>query len=243
MDPVDKLAIGVSFYKCIINVVDYKKTAHYLHAAVRGGKGEGYFCLIRGRGVARNVEKGRREIQCSVRANNDCGWFVQGEFYRLGYGVEKNIGKAFDSYIRATRTVAGIQGQIRAHYALGCMYESGEGVVRDLQKSFHHFNFSANNLHRDSQWKIGTYCESGTGVVNNEIRAVEYFRMAANNGHWDTQIKTCHYYMKGKGVQRNVIGAQEILRPAAESGNQEAKRLLKQLDRTRRARSKQPSSA
>ncbi len=91
------------------------------------------------------------EIQRSVKANNDCGWFAQGECYRFGYGVEKNLRKSFDSYLRATRTLAGIQGQIRAHYALGCMYESGEGVIRDLEKSLYHFNFSANNMDRDSQ--------------------------------------------------------------------------------------------
>ncbi len=186
-------------------------------------------CLIRGRGVMQDVKKGWSLIRESVQANKDTGWFAQGECYRYGYGVKRNLDMAIQSYNNAIRVGDDADGRNLAHYALGTMYEAGEGLDRDYSKAFENYNYSADVMHHDAQWKIALSCESGIGVERNIARAVEYFRLAANGGHRDSQIKSYNYYMEGKGVQRNLMSSAQVIEAAAESGDKKAKRLLRRL--------------
>ena len=201
-------------------------------------------CLVRGSGVEQNIEKGWAEIQNALKANSDMDntWFVLGECYRHGYGIRKNMPKAIDCYLRATLSPDLHTGKKRALFALGSMYETGEGVDRDQCKAFQYFNVGAKYMYRDAQWKVALKCESGIGIEKHEVRAVEYFRLAANNGHRLAQIKSWKYYMKGKGIQRNLMSVIELLKPAAESGDREAKGLLRRLEGERRTRPKQSAS-
>ena len=191
-------------------------------------------CLIRGRGVQQDIKKGLDLIQNSVQVDNGNGWFVQGECYRYGYGVKKNFARAIECYERATIAEIEMDGKKSAHFTLGSMYESGDELRRDMSKAFKHFDFGANHMDREAQFKVALWCESGTGTEQDVYRAVHFFKLAANSGHTDAQIKTFKYYMKGKGVQRNFMTAVQILQPAADSGDKEAKHLLRVLKMKRR---------
>ena len=191
-------------------------------------------CLIRGRGVQQDIKKGWDLIQKSIRLDNGNGWFVQGECYRYGYGVKKNFARAIECYERATIAEIEMDGKKSAHFTLGSMYESGDELGRDLSKAFKHYDFGANRMDRESQFKVALWCESGTGTEKDVHRAVHFFKLAANSGHADAQIKTFKYYMKGKSVQRNFMTVVQILQPAADSGDKEAKHLLYVLKKKRR---------
>ncbi len=193
-------------------------------------------CLILGRGVAQNIRKGWALVESSTKETNGSGWLVEGECYRYGYGVKRDPRKAIKSYLRATDGMNSIFSRIRAHYALGCMYEAGEGTVRNLNKAFQHFEYSANRIHREAQWKIGLFCESGFGIEQNVARAAEYYRLAANSGHKESQLKSNEYYMKGMGVQKDIAKSTELLRVAAESDDPKAKQLLRRIRRKWRIR-------
>ncbi len=186
-------------------------------------------CLIRGRGVTRDVETGWSLIQSSAKSGKDSGWLMQGHCYRFGHGVRKNLALAVDRYRRATNVVDATGARYLAHYELGTMYEAGEGIDQDYSKAFENYNCSAFQLNPDAQWKVALWCESGIGVEQNNHRAVDFFRMAANNGNRDAQIKSFKYYMQGHGLQRNLMTAAQIIQPAAESGDKRAKRLLRRL--------------
>lgn len=223
---------GIGVEKDFVKAADYYKRGTEITCNISTAlRVQPYYgmCLIRGRGVTRDVKKGWGYIQSSVKADNDSGWFMQGECYRYGYGVQKNLVRAVFSYRKAIKSQSRITGKIRAHYALGTMYESGEGLTRDYAKAFIHYNFGANNFYRDSQWKVASLCEAGRGIDQDLIRAVVYFRMAANSGHKGAQIKATEYYMQGKGVQRNLMTAAQIIQPIADSGDREAKRLLRRI--------------
>ncbi len=186
-------------------------------------------CLVRGRGMKQDVEKGWALIRDSVQSNKDTGWFAQGECYRYGYGVHKNLDLAVQSYKKATRADIDAYGKSFAHYALGTMYEAGEGMNRDYAQAFENYNYCADVMDHNAQWKVALSCESGIGVDKDIARAVEYFRLAANGGHRDSQIKSYNYYMEGKGVQRNLMSSAQVIEAAAESGDKKAKRLLRRL--------------
>ena len=131
-------------------------------------------------------------------------------------------------YKRAAQMESGIDGVIKAKLTLGCLYESGQGgLSQDFETAFGYFNYAANRMHQEAQWKIGIFCESGTGTDRFEDRAVYYFRLAANSGHRQAQLKASRYYMQGKGVSRNLQTAIDILKPAARDGDREARRKLR----------------
>ena len=184
-------------------------------------------------------------IQQSIQSNNATGWYAKGECYRFGYGVEPDMVQAVRCYKRATQMESGMDGIIKSKFALGSMYELGQGgLPQNHHTAFEHFNFAANRMHQEAQWKIGIFCESGTGTELFEDRAVHYFRLAANSGHQQAQLKASKYYMKGKGVPRDLHTAIDILTPAAQNGDREARRKLRlarlqilfQRDRPQRTR-------
>lgn len=153
---------------------------------------QGYYglCLLNGRGLHQEKKRGWEEIHKSIQCDNGTGWFAKGECYRFGYGGEQDIAMAVTCYKRATETKDGQDGKVRAHFALGCIYESGEGgLPNDYEKEFKYFNFGADRLHQESQWKVGLACESGIGVDLFEEGAVHYFMLAANSGHREAQLK------------------------------------------------------
>ena len=186
-------------------------------------------CMVRGRGVKQDVKKTWSLIRGSVQSNNDTGWFAHGECYRYVSGVKKNLGLAVQSYKKATRVDIDAYGKSFAHYALGTMYEAGEGMNRDYAQAFENYNYSADVMHHNAQWKIALWCEYGIGVEKDISREIEYFRLVANGGHRDSQIKSYNYYMEGKCAQRNLMSSAQVIPAAAESGDKKAKQLLRRL--------------
>ncbi len=130
-------------------------------------------CLVHGRGVQEDVKKGWSLIRGSVQSNKDSGWFGQGECYRYGYGVSKNLNMAIPSFKKGIRVVDFADGKYLAHYALGTMYEAGEGLEPDYAKAFENYNYAADFLNHDAQWKVVLWCESGIGMEKDIARAVE----------------------------------------------------------------------
>ncbi len=191
---------------------------------------QGYYvlCLIRSMGVPEDKSSGWNMIQQSIRCNNATGWYARGECYRFDYDVEPDITKAVDCYTRAMQMGSGIDGKVKASFALGCMYELVRGgLSQNLETAFEHFKFAANRMHQEAQWKIAIFCESGSGTDRFEERAVHYFRLAANIGHREAQLKATTYYMQGKRVSRDLQTSIDLLEPAAENGNGQAKRRLR----------------
>ncbi len=93
-------------------------------------------CSARGRGAKQDVKKGWSLISGSVQSNKDTGWFAQGECYRHGYSVKKNLNMAIQSYKKAIRVGDDADGRFLPHYALGAMYEPGEGLERNYSRAF-----------------------------------------------------------------------------------------------------------
>ncbi len=216
----------------------YKKGTEFTGNSWRRAHVQPYYgrCLILGRGVPQDVRRGWELIQNSIQLKNGSGWYVQAECYRHGYGVKRSMKKAVENYLRAAYSNESLFSRIRAHYALGCLYERGEGTVRNLEKAFKHFEYSAIRMHREAQWKIALFCESGFGVEQNIARAAEYYRLAANSGHKESQLKRNEYYIKGMGVQKDISRSSEILRLVGENDDPSVKQLIRRIRRQWRIR-------
>ncbi len=200
---------------------------------------QGYYglCLIRGLGLKEDKKSGWKMIQQSIQSNNATGWDAKGERYRFRYGVTLNSEKAVQCYKRATQMDYGTDGKIVAKFALGCMYELGEGrLPQNFETALVHFNYAANRMHQGAQWKMRIFCESGIGTDRFKDSAVYYFRLAANSGHRQAQLKVSMYYMQGKGVSRGFCNVYNILTSAIPNRDHEGRRIIVQRDRQLRKR-------
>jgi TPR repeat protein len=66
-----------------------------------------------------------------------------------------------------------------AQFRLAAMYNSGEGLPRDMGKAFKWFRRAALLGHSDSQCQIAAMYLAGQGVHQDKASASRLFRMAA----------------------------------------------------------------
>ena len=80
------------------------------------------------------------------------------------------------------------QGNANAQYALGWMYENGEGVVKDLAMAFRWYKRAAERNHPAAQTNLGWMYENGKGVVKDDVQSVFWYRQAAELGQAEGQL-------------------------------------------------------
>ena len=71
---------------------------------------EGFYglCLIRGRAVRQGQKTGWKLVQKSIKGQNAARWYVKGECFRNGYGVETNPVEAAACHQRAIQMENGM---------------------------------------------------------------------------------------------------------------------------------------
>jgi Sel1 repeat-containing protein len=132
-------------------------------------------------------------------------------FPLLAYADFKDGGEA---YIRGDYEAAANEfiplaerGDHRAMYALGSMYSAGQGVEKNLKKSFKLFSEAAKNGRADAMFKLGFMYEQGLGVKQNPKKAIRYYQKSAKKGYPLAQYRFGLMYEKGSGVAQNHVNA------------------------------------
>ena len=69
-------------------------------------------------------------------------------------------------------------GSADAQKRVGRMYAQGEGVDKDLSKSFFWYKSAAEQGDADAQWKLGYFYNEGLGVAKDEIEAYAYWNLS-----------------------------------------------------------------
>ncbi len=135
--------------------------------------------------------------------------------------------KAVHWYKQASQMDNGMDGKVQSVFALGTMYELGQGgLPLNIVTALEHFIYAANRIHQEAQWKFALICESCIGTDRSEDRAAHLFRIAANSGLRNSQLKATEYYMKGKGVSRDLQTETEMLTQGAWNGDRGARSKL-----------------
>ena len=75
-------------------------------------------------------------------------------------------------------------GSIEAHYNLGCLHNSGDGVQVDKKKANHHWEIAAIAGHVRARYNLGAM----EGDIGNHHRAVKHFMISASAGD-DKSVK------------------------------------------------------
>ena len=75
------------------------------------------------------------------------------------------------------------QGDARAQYYLGLLYENGDGVPRDYEKAREWYEKSAAQGEANAQFYLGLMSAFGRGGPLDLAQAHMWYSLAAGNGH------------------------------------------------------------
>ena len=171
-----------------------------------------------------NYELSMREASnLANKGNADAQNFV-GVMYSNGEGVEKNINKAFDWFVKSAN-----QGNPKAQSNLANCYENGEGAKKDLKKAAMLYLKAASQGFASAQDTLGYYYSNGMGVKTDHAQAVNWFRKAAEQNLPVGQYNLAVMYQNGQGVAKDDDKAIEWFKKAADQGYLPAQNKLESM--------------
>ena len=140
----------------------------------------------------------------------------------------------FEFLCQNVRTLLGIKkdnGPTDAveQFQLGCRYETGDGVPKDLEQAVYWFRKSAEQGDAFAQFELGMCYQSGDGVPKDLEQAVKWYRKSAEQGNAFAQNNLGVCYEKGNGVPKDLEQAAYWYRKSAGQGNVNARKALDRL--------------
>jgi uncharacterized protein len=120
-----------------------------------------------------------------------------------------------------TRTLAE-EGDSKAQYELGVMYQNGEGVPQNYSKAVKWFRQAAEQGDSNAQYSLGLKFSVGHGVPQDYTEAAKWHRESAEQGNTDAQLSLGRMYDRGNGVPQNYAFAYMWLNLAAAGGLEKA---------------------
>lgn len=157
-------------------------------------------------------------------------WLVPAPVWAQGPDPAKLYAQAWQSYEQAMQqgnhqaAVAALKklsqfGDSKALFYLGTHYSLGQGVDKDLAKSFSYFQQAAAAGEVEAKFMLGIAYWQGNGVEKSPRRAHEIFRELADNNHAGAQYHLALLYGQGVGVAKDLAKAREWLAKAAANGD------------------------
>ena len=110
------------------------------------------------------------------------------------------------------------RGEAMAQCDLAKLYETGEGVEKNLNEAAYWYEMAARKGHVKAQSTIGLWMLFGKGVKKNEAEAVVWLTKASERGDSIAQMNLAACYFNGTGVEKSAIQAAKWYRKAAEQG-------------------------
>ena len=141
---------------------------------------------------------------CQPESNNQSNAKTQFEIgvtYMDGDGVPEN-------YVEGAKwfRLSADQGYAEAQYALGSMYNWGQGgLPKDEVEAVKFYRYAAEQGYAEAQVALGVRNKNGDGVSQNEKEAAEWFRLAAEQGHARGQYFLAESYRYGRGVPQSLV--------------------------------------
>jgi TPR repeat protein len=94
-------------------------------------------------------------------------------------------------------------GDANAHFSLSVMYDTGEGIEKDMLKHIHHLEEAAIGGHPEARHNLGID-EAQCSRFN---RSKKHFIIAANLGHQDSLNKLRQLYADGHATKEDYADA------------------------------------
>lgn len=110
------------------------------------------------------------------------------------------------------------QGNARAQFKLGWMYNFGRGVPRDDAEAVKWYRLAAEQGDPEAQFTLGGMYYIGRDVPQDYTEAVKWYRRVAEQSDATAQFKLGWMYDEGEGVPQDHAEAVKWYRLAAEQG-------------------------
>jgi TPR repeat protein len=134
------------------------------------------------------------------------------KFQRGSLAVEN---ENFSSALRELRPLAE-QGHPHSQFLLAVMYNKGDGVPQDLNKSFKWAKLAAEQGFRRAQHYIAKLYRIGKGVPKDIKRSIHWYKIAAKQGMASAQFDLGVLYVEGKrNIPRDISQSYMYLKLAA----------------------------
>jgi hypothetical protein len=127
------------------------------------------------------------------------------------------------------------QGDARAAFGLGLLYDLGEGVGEDAAAAYGWYRRAAEAGYVLAEFNIAVMCDSGTGTARNATEAALWYARAAAHGYARAEYDLAQLYQAGDGVPRNLDMAANWYADAAAHGLSAAARKVASLREERQA--------
>ena len=125
------------------------------------------------------------------------------------------------------------QGNARAQFSLGVMYNKGQGVTQDYAEAMKWYRKAAEQDYVLAQYNLGLMYSKGQGVPLDYAEAARWYRKAAEQGYSAAQTRLGDMYVLGQGVAQDYVQAHMWFNLAAARGQKIARenrnRLAKQM--------------
>ena len=136
-------------------------------------------------------------------------------------GVEAHDRGDFATALREWRPLAE-QGDAKAQFNLGGMYEHGQGVTQDHAVALMWYRRAAEQGDAKAQFNLGGMYEFGLGVTEDGAEAVKWYRKAAEQGDAKAQIHLALIYDTGMVVPQDYVQAYVWYKLAVTQGDEKA---------------------
>ncbi len=135
----------------------------------------------------------------------------------LSYDNKEDYENAILYYIRACN-----KGFPSACYNLAHMYNYGDGVEIDMQKSVELYIKASDLGNASAQNNLGVLYENGNSIEKNIQKALLLYEKASNNGDAGGHYNLGKMYHRGNGVKVDIAKALDLYKKACEAGNSAA---------------------
>ena len=157
----------------------------------------------------------KQTLNSQTKTAEEC--FLTGKDY---YDI-KDYTHALEWFLKAAK-----QGNAKAQFHLGFMYDIGNGVKKDITKAVEWYQKAANQGLAGAQSILGNMYHTGNGVTKDYAKAVEWYQKAANQREATAQCYLGEMYQNGNGVEKNYTKAVEWYQKASNQGNARAQFFL-----------------
>lgn len=173
--------------------------------------------------LKRKESDAERDTRGLLIFDNTDLYYREGDRYRRGgiyegktYNVNPDRAKLyFDKAVENDNS--------KGYYGLAVLYEFGEGVRADLNKSKEYYNLAYESIKKDaerhnriSQYIMGCYSFYALGVIaHDETTATHWWTLSADQGYTPAMFNLGCCYQQGQGIKTDLKEAFRLFKEAA----------------------------
>jgi len=193
----------------------------------------------------KNEESAASWFDLAATSNLSCAQFMAGRCYYLGIGINKNIAKAEDYYLKsanqgnaiAQNNLAGLylqkEDSDKAEFwykrSIEQNYECAQKNLDDLNAFRTLIEAAGSHSTREVEFAIGRAYDLGRGTKSCDVTASIWFEKAANKGHAESQFFLAYSLQHGKGTAKDIDKSVYWYQKAAAQGYVNAYEKLEEL--------------